>query len=407
MHPPARPDRRRFLAGGLSLLGGVGLFGVPAGAAAARSRGTDDELPPTLVLLQLTGGNDGLSTVVPHAHDLYRRARKVTQIESERVLRLDDEIGLHPGLARLRERFERGQVALVRDVGYPEPSRSHFRSLDVWHAASARGRAAGRGWIGGLCEHLYGTEHDPNRVVQVGGRPLFALCSPDHPPASFTHPAGYRWVGQHDSMEGAAEREAAEGVPPALSHLRDVMRDAAESSQAIRDAVSRYRPRVVYPRHALGTSLSTVAALIQGRIGCRVLAVELGGFDTHADQRGKHDGLMEVLDACLAAFLEDLEGTPAAAGTVVLAYSEFGRRVWENASRGTDHGTAGPVFVIGPAVRGGVYGPGADLDALDGGDLVHGTDFRRVYAALVEGLFAADSSVVLGGRYEPLPLLRA
>ena len=190
-----------------------------------------------------------------------------------------------------------------------------------------------------------------------------------------------------------------------MQHLGSVMRDASRSSVVIREAVKAHRSPVEYPRGPFGDRLRTVGALVKGEIGCRVVSVEHTGYDTHVTQRGQHDKLMSELDRGLEALTGDLASSAAGKRTVVVVYSEFGRRVKENGSRGTDHGTAGPMFVLGARVNGGLHGAHPSLDELDSGDLVHTTDFRSVYASVIEGVFGADSESVLGKRYPSLPLL--
>jgi uncharacterized protein (DUF1501 family) len=408
-------DRRELLA-----CGALGALAWPLGAVArAPSNGR------TLVLVQLTGGNDGLSTIVPFGDDLYRQARPELGLGPGEVHALDDHRGLNGGLSRLFKTWGKGKLALVEGVGYPDASRSHFASMDVWHAADPRGRRAGEGWIGRLVAHGLEAPVDPNLVIHVGHEVPYALHSKTHPPASFAVPQSYRWIGAEaeveayaraagdpDSARGAAGRTpAAERTKGAdsdssLAYLRSVLRAAQGSSERVRGAVADYRTAVEYPPTPLGMALRNVAALLTAEIGTRVFSVELASFDTHTNQRGDHDALMRTLDAALGAFLEDLGRSQVGRDTVVLAYSEFGRRVRENGTGGTDHGLAGPVLLAGHAVRGGLYGAPPSLAELDEGDLAHTTDFRRVYATLIERCFEVDSVDVLGGRFEPLDCLR-
>ena len=201
------------------------------------------------------------------------------------------------------------------------------------------------------------------------------------------------------------EEHVSSGRASTLDAVRSVLADARLSSRQVREAATRYRPRVEYPRKDLADALGVAAALIQGRIGTRVISVELGGFDTHNDQRDRHDALMKELDASLCAFLDDLCETEAGRRTLVVVFSEFGRRVKENGSRGTDHGTAGPMFLAGEPVRGGLYGRHPSLSELDDGDLVFTTDFRSVYATVIEKWFGVAHAEVLGANYPLLAML--
>ena len=403
-----RPTRRQALrsAAGLGLLASLG------GPARALVRGprvlgadaaSGDEAP-VLVLLELNGGNDGLSTVVPYGDDAYGANRRATRIETDRLLTLDDYVGLHPNLKGLRATFEKGRLAVVQGCGYPRPNRSHFKSMEIWHAGDRRGRGVGEGWVGRLCNAAFGQEAQAGRVVHVGGAVPFALRSATHGAASFLVPEGYRWVDKEDQVAAYDDLERESRAGDRLAYLRGVLSDARASSRAIRSAAADYRPSVEYPDDPFGYDLMALAAVIQGGIGARVLSLKLGGFDTHSAQRGAHDTLMRRLDEGLSAFLADLKATAAGRNTVVVAFSEFGRRVAENGSRGTDHGAAGPMFVAGARVRGGLYGKHPSLTELDKGDLVHTTDFRRVYAAAIEACFGIGGEAVLGEGFAPLPL---
>lgn len=394
-------DRRRILMGSLGVFGGLGLTS-PWSARLAQD-------PRTLVLVQLSGGNDGLSTVIPYGDDAYHGARNLIRHDPAGVLRLDEYRGLHPELVRLRERYAQGGLAIVEGVGYPEPNRSHFTSFEIWHTGDRRGRTSGEGWVGRLCEAVYGEDADANRVVHVGKSPPYSLYSTRHPAASFSAPYGYRWVKNGQELRELEERQKKnEGKAPneALAFLRAKMKDAHASSAAIRAAAARYRTPVAYPGDAFADELRTAAALIAGGLGTRVVSVELSGFDTHNDQRGRHDSLMSQLDSCLGAFFEDLQRSEAGRQAVVVVFSEFGRRVAENGSRGTDHGCAGPMFVAGGRVKGGLYGKHPSLTELDEGDLIFTTDFRSVYAEAIEACFDIPHEKVLGSTYPSLGLIR-
>ncbi|MEX1025848.1 MAG: DUF1501 domain-containing protein [Planctomycetota bacterium] len=387
-------DRRALLGGlaGLVALGTTGLGASPRLRLGGR----------TLVLLQLAGGNDGLSTVVPLEDDAYRRARPRLGLPKQDLLPIGRDLALHPELARLRAHFDAGRVAVVSGCGYPNPNRSHFKSFEIWHTADPRGRAAGDGWIGRLLDARYGDEADPNRVVHVGTKLPYSLHSATHPAASFVLPESYRWAeiqGEVGRLEGGTTKA---GKRAALEHVRGVLRDARTSSDAIRRAVAARRPGARYPNSPLGGHLATVAALVGAGLGGRVFSAELGGFDTHNAQLARHANLMRTLDAALGALLDDLGTSEAGRDTVVLVFSEFGRRVAENGSAGTDHGTAGPMFVLGHRVRGGHFGEPPSLTDLDAGDLRFTTDFRSVYGEAIDSVFELPHERVLGASFPKL-----
>ena len=413
-------DRRRALLSGLSALGAFTLGSSRAHAAVKLLASPPlpfQDSPRTLLVLQLAGGNDGLSTVVPFGDDAYYAARKNIAIPAGEVLKLDTYRGFDPRLVQLRARYDQGQVALVEGVGYPDPIRSHFKSFDVWHTADARGRGVSEGWLGRLARAAFEGETSPNLCVHVGGSVPYSLTSQTHPPVAFATPTGYRWAGTAAELEAyeAAAQKATYGSEmrpdePAseesnIDFLRGVLADGQSSSEAIRRAAAKYRTPVEYPGDELGASLRDIAALIEGDVGSRILSVEMGGYDTHTDVVNRHANLMRNLDAALGAFLADLERSEAGRNCVVLVFSEFGRRVAENGSRGNDHGTAGPLFVAGPAVRGGLYGKHPSLTDLDNGDVKFTTDFRTAYATLIEDWFGVKHQRVLGKHYDRLKLV--
>jgi len=403
-------DRRRLLKSGAAAVGGMALLGnsTRASLRALTSSAAADE--NVLVVVQLAGGNDGLNTVVPYADDLYHAARDTTRIPAESVLRMDDYRGFNPQLGGLREVWEQGQLGIVEGVGYPNPNRSHFTSFDIWHAASPRGRTAGYGWMTRLAAELESTNR--NLAVHIGERLPYSLYSPVQPSVCFRDPMLYRWDRNGEAIEEAARggmddggMEGMKSERRVVDSLRETFTQAKSSSIAIREATSRYKPRAEYPNQPLAHAMRAAAALIQERIGFRILSVELTGFDTHGRQQKKHEDLLATVDGAVSAFLRDLAGTPMADKTLVMVFSEFGRRVAENGSKGTDHGTAGPMFLAGPAVKGGLYGQHPTLSDLDEGDLIFNTDFRSVYSTVIQDWFGVDPTRVLDGTYPTLPCL--
>ncbi len=403
-----RFDRRRFLAASSAL---AGAFALSARSLAAQAR----QAHRTLVLVELTGGNDGLSTLVPFGDDIYHRSRPGLRLSPNEVLKIDGHRGFHPSLAGLRRLYENGTLAIIQGAGYPNAVRSHFRSLEIWHGADLRGRALGTGWIGRLCDSAWPEDHTPELVVHVGPKVPFSLASLEHPPVALESPTGYQWFGAEPEIEayrGATAEDEAEaaaasgsGRDEALARLRGVQASANESSIHIRRAIRDYRPGIEYPRDRFSASLRDIAALIHGELGSRVLSTNLASFDTHADQKDTHANLLRKLDEGLCAFQADLVRSEVGRETIVLVYSEFGRRVAENASRGTDHGKAGPMFVLGARVRGGLRGRAPRLDDLDDGDAAFTTDFRSVYATILERWFEASSASVLGQEFPLLDLV--
>ena len=406
-------DRRQLLVGGLGCLGALAL----GSSAEARIRvfapaGGDKDAgePRTLVLLQLSGGNDALSMVVPWADDGYNKVRDAIRIREKEVLKLDDYRGLHPELKQLRALFDKGQMGIVEGCSYPTPNRSHFKSMEIWQTANLAGRMTGDGWIGRLCDAAFPSGAAPELIVHIGGAAPYSVFSRTHPAVVFQTPYSYKWVA-NDSDDRELYRESggkdemggeSKGQKRVLEHLRGVLSDANESSLRIRRAAADYEPRVKYPTDEFGEMLKVAAALIDARVGTRVISVELGGFDTHNNQRPAHDACMKRLDAGLGAFLNDIAQSSAGGEVMVVCFSEFGRRVKENGSKGTDHGVAAPMLVFGQKVKGGVYGKHPSLTDLDDGDLKMTTDFRSVYGTVIEKWFKAEQEKVLGAKYPVL-----
>lgn len=414
-------DRRSLLIGGLAALGGTIVFGSSADAR-VRLLGPLGEVPGlggtrTLVLVQLTGGNDALSMVVPYGDDGYNRERTSIRINKNEVIKLDDYRGLHPNLKGLKSIWDDKRLAIVEGCGYPHPIRSHFKSYEVWHTGSDRGRMVGEGWVGKLVDVAWPKDETPELVVHVGPNEPYSVFSMTHPALAFQTPATYRWVSPEsedmqayrkaadDDMKELEKKRKETGSDVMIRRLRGVLDDANESSTKIRKAAANYKPTTTYPDDDFGEALRVAASLVDARIGSRVVSVELSGFDTHQNQRNSHDNLMKRLDAGLTAFLNDMKGRSAGDEVVVMVFSEFGRRVKENGSRGTDHGVAAPMLVLGNKVKGGLHGKHPSLTELDEGDLVFTTDFRSVYSTVIEKWFGADASKVLGAKYPTLPLL--
>jgi uncharacterized protein (DUF1501 family) len=376
-----------------------------------------------LVVLQMSGGNDGLSTVIPLDNDDYRRARPQLAI-AQNLLNLSRGVALHPDLVSFKEMFDHGTMAVLQGVGYPNPNRSHFRSMEIWHTADPKNPPKD-GWLGryfdAQCKGIDPkTMPDPKAAINIGSTSPLALQGSKFTAISFQRPEQYQWFAGNKNIDPRLKNTFAEvnslhgmdGAPattgnPTLDFLERTALDAQLTSDEILAVTTKYRPAVAYPGTPLGQQLQMVAQMIAGGLKTRVYYVSLGGFDTHGNEKPAHDRLMQTLSAGMGAFMKDLKSQGNDQRTVVMTFSEFGRRVAENASRGTDHGTAAPMFVFGPSVKGGVYGDHPSLRAadLDQGDLKFHTDFRSVYATILQNWLQTDPTKVLGGSFKTLPLL--
>ncbi|HEY7068221.1 MAG TPA: DUF1501 domain-containing protein [Chloroflexota bacterium] len=407
------PTRREFLGKGLMLVS----LGVAAPAFLAKTgyatpqQGAARALPSRgiLVVVQLSGGNDGLNTVVPYRDPLYRQLRPQLGLPEGEVLPLDESLALHPALAPLKARFDAGQLAVVRGVGYPNPDRSHFRSMDVWQTAEPAAYATS-GWLGrylASCQCGQGSEAGG---VVVGQSLPRAFWTESVFVPTLTSLEGYRfqtdprWPADRDAQIRALQALDArhEAIRPYAEFLGSQSLNALASADELQRVGAVWQTPVSYPEHPFAQALKGVGRLIAGDLGARVYYVQLGGFDTHAQQKNTQQRLLDLLATGLDAFQSDLEAMGKADQVLTMTFSEFGRRVHENGSLGTDHGTAEPMFLLSAGLKGGLYGAQPPLDDLDAGDLRYQVDFRAVYATALERWLGAPADPVLGASY---PLL--
>jgi uncharacterized protein (DUF1501 family) len=375
-------------------------------------------LPRTLVVVQLSGGNDGLNTVAPYSDPKYRELRPSLALQQDELLPLDDRLALHAAMARLHERYARGQVAIIEGVGYPNPNRSHFRSMEIWHTAIPE-KFEPSGWIGRYLDaNCCGTApvsgvEVSNAAINIGSTlPLSFWTSHVLVPAIGTVNAfQFQTDGEYpddrqNQLSAIREIYARASSPREYDEfIRNVGRGAIETSERIQQLARTYTPRATYPNDPLSQNLKLIAQLMQADLGTRIYYVALGGFDTHSRQARTHATLLKYFSDGVDAFLNDLEAQGKADDVLILSFSEFGRRARQNGSDGTDHGTAAPMFAIGHRVRGGIHGNAPDLVNLVEGDLKFEVDFRSVYSTVLEGWLGAKPEPVLGRRYDPVPFL--
>jgi uncharacterized protein (DUF1501 family) len=408
-------SRRAFLkssAGLVALAQGVPAFLLSASARAAESPGET-----VLVVIQLSGGNDGLNTVVPYADDAYRKARPSLAVGNAQVRKIDDHVGFHPSMEGFSKLLEAGRLGIVQGVGYPNPDRSHFSSMDIWHTArpelyKGRGERDGpghrvTGWIGRCldCNAPAGTQGDMPALHLGSGRLPLALVGEQLRVSSVAALESFKLDAADDHVVKAMRQAAAVKRDPGddlVAFLQRGTLSAMDSSKRVQESLGRYKTDVKYPESTLAQRLKTVAQLIDAGLGTRVYYLDLDGFDTHANQNAAHAGLLGELSAAMNAFVSDLDKHGHGKRVLTMTFSEFGRRVKENASQGTDHGAAAPLFVAGGKVKTGLIGKYPSLSDLDEGDLKFTTDFRGVYAAVLEQWLGVPSAPVLGGKFEPV-----
>jgi uncharacterized protein (DUF1501 family) len=404
-------SRREFIKRGVTFVG-AGLVAprlLVEGSGVARAEGIAANR--TLVIVELAGGNDGLNTIVPYADSRYYAARPGIAIPRSSVLPITDAIGLHPNLAPLEQLYRENKVAIVQGVGYPRPDLSHFRSTEIWQTA-VPDTIGQTGWIGRYLDTIsepgsemldaisVGYETPPTLVPEMATG-VAAIESFDS--YVFRGDAQYPADDANKRAAFAGLYDDARGSGSTLDFVASTGLLAYESSGVVQQAASAYVPAVPYAEDPFSQNMLKIAKLLDAGLGTNVFYTSFGSFDTHASQLGDHGALLAWLANGLSSFYRDMAAHGRAGEIAVMTFSEFGRRVNQNESGGTDHGTAGPMLLVGDAVGGGVYGEHPSLGALDeNGNLEFGIDFRAVYATVLGGWLGADAEPILGGRFEDL-----
>lgn len=380
---------------------------APGILAQAAEASTQEER--ILVVVEMAGGNDGLNMVVPHRDEAYRKARPVIGIPADATLTVDADIGLHPAMRSLADLLEEGRFAVVQGVGYPNPNRSHFESMDIWHSCRHDG-ARSDGWLGRYLEAAkFGDASDPPALHLGHDKQPLALMSREIRVPSIQSLAQFRLrAADRPDLINAIQDLAVDdraNSDELLGFIQSSTSNAIATSQRMESIGASYQPSESYPSSQLGQKFETVAKLVASGLRTRIYYLRIDGFDTHANQPDAHAGLLRELSDAVATFVRDANAQGFGDRILVMAFSEFGRRVEENASEGTDHGTAGPVLFAGNQVRAGLIGPHPSLTDLDHGDLKHHTDFRQVYAGVLQQWLSVPTEAVLGGTYEPIQIV--
>lgn len=404
-------NRRRFIqssAGG-ALAVGIGASMPRCFLDAAESAGGGRDR--VLVVVQLSGGNDGLNTVIPYAHDAYRGARPTLALPQSDVLSIDDDFGFHPSLRGMMDLFQDGRAAVVQGVGYDNPNRSHFESMDIWHTCVRKDQPRSDGWIGRALDQFANADGGDVPALHLGDQQQpFALASENVRVPTVKALREFQLRGSDpDALRGllsdlpAATTDATD-PGDLLGFLRTSTQSAIQASQRVSEAAEGYKTEIQYPQSPLAEKLRVVAQLIDAGLKTRVYYLQLDGFDTHAEQGETHSILLREWSDAVSAFVKDMKAHDHGDRVCVMTFSEFGRRVAENASEGTDHGAAGPMFLCGGGLHAGLVGAAPSLTDLEQGDLKYQIDFRRVYAAVLKDWLQADPAPILGRHYDPLPL---
>jgi uncharacterized protein (DUF1501 family) len=388
-------DRRNFIKQSMLTLA----LGSGAPSLLSRSALAAQSKDKILVVVNLFGGNDQLNTLIPFRNDLYYRRRPNIAIERNKVLDLGEKgqkLGLHPELRPFMGMWDSGELALIPQVGYPNPNRSHFISTSIWHTADPSHRET-EGWLGRWGD----LQDDPFCDTFIGGATPEALMGDKRSAPAIASVEGFT-LRMPPAMEAAFERELGQARKGTLEDVRRAMSNLKGAINKI-GQIRTYTNKAQYPNHPFGTGVADVARMIAGNLGSQVYYTNLGGWDTHASQLPRQAELLGYLAQTLAAFRQDMKALGKDKDVLTMVFSEFGRRVEENSSFGTDHGKGGLMLVLGGGVKGGLYGSEPDLEDLDDGDLKYRTDFRNVYASSLQWI-AANPKEVLGGEYRGLNL---
>jgi uncharacterized protein (DUF1501 family) len=374
--------------------------GAPAAAPAER----------TLVIVQLAGGNDTLNTFIPYKDPLYPSVQPALHVDLEKILPLDDAIGLNPALSPLKAFWDAGKLGIIQGVGYSNPTYSHFSSMAIWQTAAPKGEFSD-GWIGRYFKRAGADSKVLFRGLNAGNSVAPMLETPGIMVPSIQNPDAYRLA--LDPQDAQARLDVWEDLQAAtksgrkyLPLIGDAAANAYRGTKVLSQSVSSYKPAVDYANDRLSNSLRLLAAMIVQQPGTKVAYAMDGGYDSHSNERRSHDGLLTNLARALSAFQRDLEAHGKADDVLIVTWSEFGRRVKENASLGTDHGNGGSMLVLGNHVRRGIYGETPDLSKLDSnGSLRTTTDFRSVYATLLQDWLGVESQPILGDRFKTIPFV--
>ncbi|PKH49955.1 twin-arginine translocation pathway signal [Tenacibaculum sp. Bg11-29] len=393
-------DRRNFIK--RTSLASGGLFFVPQFVKAFEQNTQQLFSNKKIVIIQLKGGNDGLNTVVPFRNDIYYQKRNGIAIPKNKLLQLNDEVGLHASLAPLQKLYDKGYVSIINNVGYPNPNRSHFRSTDIWQTASDSNEYLQSGWVGRFLDQ---TKSKPYKAIEVDESLSLMLKGELQNGLAVTNPKlFYESLKQPFFNDVLNHYNDAHLSEHNLGYLYNTMIDAKSSAKHIYEKRKTTTSKAKYPKNVFGKQLKTIGEFINSGLETQVYYAALSGFDTHVNQKNKQARLLELYADSMEVFVNDLEKNNTLEDTLIITFSEFGRRVQQNAANGTDHGTANNVFVIGKNLKKqGVYNDLPDLQNLDtNGDLKHEIDFREIYATLLDKWLKVDDAQILNKQFSKL-----
>lgn len=356
-----------------------------------------------LIIVQLSGGNDGLNTVIPFRNDIYYSMRPKLSVNDNKILKLNDEIGLNPEMGKLKEIFDKGNLSIINSVGYPNPDRSHFRSMDIWQSGSGSDKYLNTGWIGRFLDSECSTCKNPYSAIEVDSLLTLAMKGLKKSGIALEDPKRFYINSSERFLQDVAKKNKHDHEDSNVSYLYKTLIETTSSADYVYENSRIYKSKLDYPNSQFGKNLKTIAEMIISNIDTTVYYVSMTGFDTHVNQAGRQDKLLSELSEGLYSLTEDLRSNERLDEVMIMTFSEFGRRVKENGSGGTDHGTANNIFLIGGNLNSpGLYNSMPDLSNLDDGDLKYEIDFRDIYATLLNKWLDADDRIVLGDKFNYL-----
>ena len=360
-----------------------------------------------LVIIQLSGGNDGLNTVIPYQNDTYSRLRKDLAISGNQLLKLDDHQALNPNLKGMKSLYDQGEVCILNSVGYPNPDRSHFRSMDIWQTGSGSDKTLQNGWLGRYLDSSCSGRKVPYHALDLSEDLNLALKGTNQKGFVLTDSKFLNKTIQNPILKNLSNKsKSAEFDHRLTNYLYKTLVETISSTEYLVEQANHYSSPVEYPNTVIAKDLNHVAKLITNDLDTKIYYVSLSGFDTHARQLSTHNRLLGQYDEAVSAFIKDLKHHDLFEDTLIMTFSEFGRRVEVNGSQGTDHGTANNVFLAGGKLhQPGLFNQAPNLDNLDNGDLIFEIDFRQIYAEILDKWLEADSSSILFGEFNPLELI--
>ncbi len=358
-----------------------------------------------LVIIQWSGGNDGLNTVVPFHNDLYYKNRPSLAIQKKEVLKMTDELGFNPVMKGMKSLYDEGLLSIVNNVGYPNPIRSHFRSMDIWQTGSDSDKYWQTGWLGRYLDNIESNDYVAHTALQTDDTLSLALKGSERSGFASSNPIRLKSMTKNRFLNNIThhhDHEHDENV----AYLYKTLIDTNNSAEYLYEKSKIYKTKISYPKSAIGNDLKTISKLIMADTNTKIYYVNLSGFDTHAAQRPQQERLLKQYSEAISAFVKDLKLNQKLDDTLIMTFSEFGRRVKQNGSRGTDHGTANNVYFIGGKLKKpGFFNEAPNLSTLDNGDLIYSVDFRKIYASILNNWLDVPSGNILKKEFSPLNLI--